>query len=209
MKIFYFLLVLLNCYSIVYPQMQLSKDQIYGAEKELLEFIKDEISPEGKKVPYLTYYQNKLLKLGQPFNIYYLDINIFRKDTISITSVKDCIHKTDFWLFPVLLKDVYIAILTLKLTNSKWESVSFGRASYSKEIGVLLKAWPKNQITLVEEPGSGVHFFTLQDIDDVNLTMIPGDNFENPTIIEIDKITAYKKLQNCNKTLYDFKNIDR
>lgn len=146
------------------------------------------------------------VSLGEPYQLFYLDNEDIGQINQKQINVKEIIHETNMWYFPVIFDSKYIAILIIDKMNDHWKAVSFGYSSLSKELFEIEEVWKSNDdynIVLITNFQLQKYFFSIiMDNTSDNLTEIvfPGNSSE----FNVD----YSKLENIINTIDVIKNVE-
>ncbi len=114
------------------------------------------------------------LHLAWPFQIFEISpVRLAGNQTTA--SVSNITSATTLWYFPVVAGDSARAVLIVDKVGAEWKAVSLGYPRLATELKAIQNQWPDTKgfharLVLARQPNR--IFFTLPEIDDVNLTEI-------------------------------------
>jgi hypothetical protein len=114
------------------------------------------------------------LRLAEPLQIFEISpARLAANQTIS--SVSNLTSATTLWYFPVMAGDVAKAVLFVDKVGGEWKAVSLGYPRLATELKAIQNQWLNAKgfhVRLVVARQPNRIYFTLPEIDDVNLTPV-------------------------------------
>jgi hypothetical protein len=192
------------------PPTQGVPSEVLQAAAAGLPFFLGQI-PVGSKGLYGFSSQDDLSKarLGGALRMQTITPAALGRSSPSIT-VSAILSDTTMWFFPILLESASKAMLVVDREGGTWKAVSLGYAGLGHELNELLAQWPESKgfhPQLVAVFQAKQFYFTVPEIDDLNLTKItlPQGGFSGSA--RPAQSGNYGKLTELSRSLQELKPI--